>query len=94
MKRIDTGIDVGDTIVLGESLSHVDVDTNGYGVSLEALSEGEESEYVVLKETNVQHKDEIDLHPQSRILGFVNGSGVMEDSLIYCVPKSVYGGSE
>ncbi|WP_229121035.1 hypothetical protein [Halapricum desulfuricans] len=89
---IKTGIEVGDVLKFGE-LSHIKLDS-GHGTSLRAISHGEEQEYVLLTEPNAPEKDELDLHDDSVVLGFVSGQGVMSETLWYGIPRSVYGGDE
>ena len=90
MRILSRGIEVGQTIEFGE-LSHIKLNS-GHGTSLRAISRGEESEYVLLKETNAVEQEELDFYDGAVILGFTSGQGINGPTCWYCIPKTEYGG--
>ena len=89
MKYLKQSLEVGDVLKLGE-LTNVKIGSSTQGVSLEAISQGEESEYVVLKTSDLQRGEEVDVHPDVEVLGLSDGQGIAGQSLWYVIPKEVY----
>ena len=89
MRYLKQGIEVGQKIELGQ-LSHVELKSSSGGVAIEAISRGDEDEYVILKESGLDGGESVDLHEDAKILGVSSGNSFVGNSLYYCLPVEVY----